>query len=75
MENLSIHPRCWPHARPDWQDKQNTCKQKKRSTVERAIAGIEGHLERHPHDAMSRRHLDSLKAKLASLPAERAKAA
>lgn len=63
--NRSIHPRVWGSW--DERGKRNTCAPKKKSTVERAIAGIKGHLERYPRDAMSQARLIKLTARLPSL--------
>lgn len=65
--NLSIHPRNWPQGYMRGREKQNTSGKKSRGTLERTIAGIEGHLERHRGDSASQRHLSTLKSKLAAL--------
>lgn len=58
----SIHPRVVGGSTR--YAKVNTRKPKQKSTIERAIAGIEGHLENHPRDAMSQAHLVKLKGML-----------
>lgn len=65
--NHSIHPRVWGDF--EQREKLNTCGAKKKSTVQRAIAGIKGHLEHHPRDAMSQSRLVKLNSRLASMPA------
>lgn len=39
----------------------NTCKQKLKSTTDRAIVGVERHLEQHPNDGVRQRLLAKLK--------------
>lgn len=67
--NQSIHPRVvnGKTAHP----KSNTSKRKRRGTVERVIAAITAHSERHPSDSMSRTRLSKLKAQLAETASER----
>lgn len=38
----------------------NMSKQKRQSTVDRAMRGIEGHLERHPNDGVAKGYYDKL---------------
>jgi hypothetical protein len=59
----SIHPRSWKgHGTGE---KRNTSgNRKKPGRVERSIAAIEGHLEKHPNDAMSQSHLTKLRAQV-----------
>ena len=51
MENQSIHPRVVNGITVH--GKVNTMKQKNPDSIRRAIAGITGHLENHPHDSMA----------------------
>lgn len=52
--SISIHP---------FRDRgvSNTCKQRLKSTTERAIAGVERHLAQHPDDGVRQRLLAKLK--------------
>lgn len=53
-QQLSIHPRSWPGGS---REKVHTSKKKLKTTVERVMRGIEGHLERHPRDDAAKGHL------------------
>lgn len=68
MDGLSIHQRSRPINRAKG-EKLNMSGRKKRSTVERVISAINGHLLAHPRDAMSSARVGKLRALLATLPA------
>ena len=38
----------------------NMMKQKRQTTIDRAMRGIEGHLERHPNDSYAKGYYDKL---------------
>jgi hypothetical protein len=65
--NQSIHPRVvnGKTAHP----KVNTSKRKQRVTVARIIDAISQHLERHPRDAVSKKHLSKLEGQIAEMKA------
>lgn len=69
MDNLSIHPRSWPHQRDS--ERKNTCSHKKRSTVQRAVSGLSRHAEQHPTCAVTASHLAKKLKALASTPADK----
>lgn len=56
--SASIHPRV-KNGRTV-HEKVNTSKSSTGAARDRAIAGLMGHLERHPNDAQSAGHLDKL---------------
>ena len=58
----SIHPRVRGGRRT--YDLVNTCMKPKKETIQRKISAIEEHLERHPRDTLSQRHLSKLRDKL-----------
>lgn len=60
--NQSIHPRVNDGKAID--PKVNTMRAPNKDVARRKAAAIEGHLERHPHDLSSRKHLDKLRGKL-----------
>ena len=72
MKSESIHPRAFYGSDGV---KKNTAKPRNRRRFERALAGIEKHLETHPHDAMSQARVQVLKAIIAELPAAKREAA
>ena len=51
--------------------KTNTCANRSSRRLERALAGIEKHLERHPRDAMSVARVAAIKMELASFSKKR----
>jgi hypothetical protein len=58
--SLSIHPRNWKGTSN--REKRNTSgTRKKPGRIERVIAAIEAHVERHPNDAMSQSRLGKLR--------------
>lgn len=59
--NYSIHPRVVT-GRTRY-EKVNTSGTKSRRVINRVAKAISEHLERHPNDGMSQRHLASLQAK------------
>jgi hypothetical protein len=60
---FSIHPRSWPGGS---REKRNTCNPRSHRKLERALAGIEKHLEQHPHDGVSAARVAKIKTILAS---------
>lgn len=71
MNAESIHPRVYFSNGV----KKNTAAPRSRRKLERALAGIEKHLERHPRDNMSATRLTRIKVILAEMPAQRGAAA
>jgi hypothetical protein len=59
--SLSIHPRNWKGT-GNHEKRNSSGTRKKPGRIERVIAAIEGHLDRHPNDAMSSSRLSKLKA-------------
>ena len=66
MKSESIHPRVF-FGRDGV--KKNTAKPRSRRKLERALKGIEKHLEQNPKDAMSQQRVATIKALLAEMPA------
>lgn len=62
----SIHPR--NYFPPDKRRKKNTCKAPSRKRVQRLLASLEEHHERHPRDDKTAARIAKVKAQLASLP-------
>jgi len=60
--NQSIHPRVRGGKRV--YDKVNTCMQPKKPNIQRRVDAIEAHLDNHPRDVLSQKHLSKLKEKL-----------
>lgn len=65
MRQEGIHPRVMYGANGV---KKNTAKSRSRRKLERALAGIEKHLEAHPQDGMSRQRIATIQALLAEMP-------
>ena len=63
--NMSIHPHRWDFGGA--YVRKNTAKPRSRSKLERQLKGIEGHLENHPGDHMSRTRVGTIKSALAEL--------
>jgi ribosomal protein S15P/S13E len=63
--NMSIHPHRWDYG-SDYR-RSNTAKPRSRSKLERQLKSIEGHLETHPQDHMSRTRVDAIKSAMAEL--------
>lgn len=62
MRSESIHPRAFfgPAGK-----KKNTAEPRSKKRLERAMAGIQKHLEAHPGDGMSRQRVTAIKTILA----------
>ena len=59
VNNVSIHPRVWHRG-----EKKNTSKPRSTMKLERALKGIERHLETNPHDSMSRARVAAINNQL-----------
>lgn len=67
MAEFSIHP-CNEGGRQRF-DKVNTCFNSSLGRrMARQLAGIEGHLEQHPNDGLSRQRVATIKAILSGQP-------
>jgi ribosomal protein S15P/S13E len=62
--NLSIHPRSWPSPFGRGRDKSSTSKKHDKGVLEKKIASITAHNDRHPKDAASEVHAQKMKARL-----------
>ena len=62
MKQESIHPRSY-YPREESR-KRDTKRHKDKNVTRRKIAAIEGHLERHPRDTASQRHMATLQSTL-----------
>lgn len=60
MKQESIHPRSY-YPREESRVK-NTMKRKNPDVTKRKVTAMEAHLERHPHDTVTRNHLQKLQS-------------